>query len=122
MPTPSIARPSNIYPNWDFWFEKNTIWQPRIRAAHVRMCGLHKKAVISVRKVLRPPVVRLVFLLQSAEREFEARENCHLKKVNMGRCFLFIVRKLPPPSILVHQMVPISVTFQFNYFFSFFIS
>jgi hypothetical protein len=18
----------NFYPNWDFWFEKNTIWQP----------------------------------------------------------------------------------------------
>jgi hypothetical protein len=22
MPTTSIARPSKIYPNWDFWFEK----------------------------------------------------------------------------------------------------
>jgi hypothetical protein len=21
MPTPSTARPSKIYPNWDFWFE-----------------------------------------------------------------------------------------------------
>jgi hypothetical protein len=21
IPTPSIARPSKIYPNWDFWFE-----------------------------------------------------------------------------------------------------
>jgi hypothetical protein len=21
MPTSSVARPSKIYPNWDFWFE-----------------------------------------------------------------------------------------------------
>jgi hypothetical protein len=25
--TSSIAGPTTIYPNWDFWFEKNTIWQ-----------------------------------------------------------------------------------------------
>jgi hypothetical protein len=24
----SMTRPSKIYPNWDFWFENNTIWQP----------------------------------------------------------------------------------------------
>jgi hypothetical protein len=27
-PTSSIARPPKINPNWDFWFEKNAIWQP----------------------------------------------------------------------------------------------
>jgi hypothetical protein len=28
IPTSIIARPSKIYPNWDFWFEKKAIWQP----------------------------------------------------------------------------------------------
>jgi hypothetical protein len=23
-----IPRPSKIYPNWYFWFEKYTVWQP----------------------------------------------------------------------------------------------
>jgi hypothetical protein len=27
-PTSSIARPSQIYPNWDFSFENYDIWQP----------------------------------------------------------------------------------------------
>jgi hypothetical protein len=31
MPVSSIVRPSKIYPNWDFWFEKYTIWQPWIK-------------------------------------------------------------------------------------------
>jgi hypothetical protein len=26
--TPSIAIPSKIYPNFEFWFENKTIWQP----------------------------------------------------------------------------------------------
>jgi hypothetical protein len=25
--TSSIATPSKIYPNWEFWFENYTIWQ-----------------------------------------------------------------------------------------------
>jgi hypothetical protein len=28
IPTSSIASPSKIYPNWDFWFETKTIRQP----------------------------------------------------------------------------------------------
>jgi hypothetical protein len=28
IPTFFILRPSKIYLNWEFWFEKNTIWQP----------------------------------------------------------------------------------------------
>jgi hypothetical protein len=27
-PAFSILRPSQIYPNWDFWVWKQTIWQP----------------------------------------------------------------------------------------------
>jgi hypothetical protein len=26
----SIAIPFKIFPNWDFWFRKNAIWQPRL--------------------------------------------------------------------------------------------
>jgi hypothetical protein len=29
IPAYSIARPSKIYPNLDFWFENKIIWQPR---------------------------------------------------------------------------------------------
>jgi hypothetical protein len=28
MPTSSIARPSKIYPNWDFWFENKPSGNP----------------------------------------------------------------------------------------------
>jgi hypothetical protein len=28
IPNVSIPMPSKIYPNWDFWFENYTIWQP----------------------------------------------------------------------------------------------
>jgi hypothetical protein len=28
IPTSSAARPSKVYPKWDFWFEKYAIWQP----------------------------------------------------------------------------------------------
>jgi hypothetical protein len=33
IPAFSILRPSKIYPNWDFCFEKQTIWQPRFSFA-----------------------------------------------------------------------------------------
>jgi hypothetical protein len=35
IPTSSITRPSKIYPNWDFRFEKvGTIWQPCVHTLH----------------------------------------------------------------------------------------
>jgi hypothetical protein len=31
VPKASIVWPSKIYPNWIFWFENTTIWQPWFR-------------------------------------------------------------------------------------------
>jgi hypothetical protein len=45
IPIFSITRPSNIYPKLDFWFEKETIWQP---CRTVR----HKKSMFRVNRPL----------------------------------------------------------------------
>jgi hypothetical protein len=41
IPTSSIATPTKIYPNWDFWFENvpsgNTAWQARQMGAYLRV-------------------------------------------------------------------------------------
>jgi hypothetical protein len=40
IPTPSITRPSKMYPNWDFWFENMyTIWQPCGSGGKLKKCS-----------------------------------------------------------------------------------
>jgi hypothetical protein len=35
LPTPSIARPSKNYPNWEFWFENMPSGKPGLREPNI---------------------------------------------------------------------------------------
>jgi hypothetical protein len=53
MPITSIARPSKIYPNWDFWFENMPSGNPALAWRPPKQ-GRHQlfRAQIIIRKVI----------------------------------------------------------------------